>query len=133
MEFLFPLQSPSSRGHRTFTDDNTKKSDLIALTNYPQRVTLIENREKPLNHSYDKPLTYINQWFSYSERLEKGTRSFVKIAKEAQYTRGEITDTIIEVWQVDLTDLACTIHDDPEWREFLANGQKMTVKATENI
>ena len=82
---------------------------------------------------YDKPLTYINQWFTYDERLEKGTRSFVKIVKEAQYTRGEITDTIIEVWQVDLTDLACTIHDDPEWQEFMRNGQKMTVEATETI
>ena len=82
-------------------------------------------------NGYDKPLTESNSLFSYSERLEKGTRSFVKIAKEAQYTRGEITDTIIEVWQVDLMDLACTIHDDPEWQEFMSNGQKLTVEATE--
>jgi len=84
-------------------------------------------------NGYDKPLTESNSLFSYSERLEKGTRSFVKIVKEAQYTRGEITDTIIEVWQVDLTDLACTIHDDPEWQEFMRNGQKMTDEVTENI
>tara|TARA_R110000822_G_scaffold277916_2_gene399938 strand:+ start:896 stop:1171 length:276 start_codon:yes stop_codon:yes gene_type:complete len=82
---------------------------------------------------YDKPLTESNSLFSYSERLERGARSFIQIIKEGRYTRGEMTDTIIEVWQVDLTDLACTIHDDPEWREFLGNGQKMTVKATENI
>ena len=82
---------------------------------------------------YDKPLTYINQWFSYSERLERGARSFIGLMKKGQYTRGEVSDTIVEVWQVDLIDLACTIHDDPEWQEFMKNGQKMTVKATENI
>ena len=82
---------------------------------------------------YDKPLTESNSIFSYSERLERGARSFIQIIKEGRYTRGEMTDTITEVWQVDLTDLACTIHDDPEWQEFMENGQKMTVKATENI
>jgi len=50
--------------------------------------------------------------------------------KKGQYTRGEMTDTIIEVWQVDLMDLACAIHDDPEWQEFMRNGQKLTAKAT---
>ena len=40
------------------------------------------------------------------------------------------SDTIIEVWQVDLMDLACAIHDDPEWQEFMRNGQKLTAEAT---
>ena len=80
---------------------------------------------------YDKPLTESNSIFSYSERLENATRSFIGLMKKGQYTRGEMSDTIVEVWQVDLIDLACTISDDPEWQEFLANGQKMTVEATE--
>jgi hypothetical protein len=53
--------------------------------------------------------------------------------KEGKYTRGEMSDTIVEVWQVDLIDLACTIHDDPEWQEFMRNGQKLTDEVTENI
>ena len=80
---------------------------------------------------FNKPLTYTNQWFSYTERLEKATTTFIRFARLDQYTRGEIIDTIIEVWQVDLTDLSCTIADDPRWQEFLANGQKMTVKVKE--
>ena len=82
---------------------------------------------------YDKPLTESNSIFSYSERLERGARSFIELMKKGQYTRGEMTDTIIEVWQVDLMDLACAIHDDPEWQEFMRNGQKLTVEPTENI
>jgi len=82
---------------------------------------------------YDKPLTESNSIFSYSERLERGARSFIGLMKKGQYTRGEMTDTIIEVWQVDLMDLACAIHDDPEWQEFMRNGQKLTVEPTENI
>ena len=82
---------------------------------------------------YDKPLTESNSIFSYSERLENATRSFIGLMKKGQYTRGEMSDTIIEVWQVDLMDVACAIHDDPEWQEFMRNGQKMTVEATENI
>jgi len=82
---------------------------------------------------YDKPLTESNSIFSYSERLENATRSFIELMKKGQYTRGEMSDTIVEVWQVDLIDLACTIHDDPEWQEFMSNGQKMTAEVTENI
>ena len=82
---------------------------------------------------YDKPLTESNSIFSYSERLERGARSFIGLMKKGQYTRGEMSDTIVEVWQVDLIDLACIIHDDPEWREFMENGQKMTAEVTENI
>ena len=105
-------------------------------------MTLTDNKTIQQGHNmttklpyigYDKPLTYTNQWFSYSERLENATTTFIRLARLGQYTRGEITDTIIEVWQVDLTDLACTIADDPEWQEFMRNGQKMTVEATENI
>ena len=82
---------------------------------------------------YDKPLTESNSLFSYSERLENGTRSFMKIAKKNYDDRSDGFQTIIEEWQVDLTDLACTIADDPEWQEFMRNGQKMTVEATETI
>ena len=82
---------------------------------------------------YDKPLTESNSIFSYSERLERGARSFIGLMKKGQYTRGEMTDTIIEVWQVDLMDLAGIIHDDPEWQEFMRNGQKLTDEGTENI
>ncbi len=80
---------------------------------------------------YDKPLTESNSIFSYSERLENATRSFIELMKKGKYTRGEMTDTIVEVWQVDLIDLACIIHDDPEWQEFMRNGQKMTAEVTE--
>ena len=80
---------------------------------------------------YDKPLTESNSLFSYSERLERGARSFIGLMKKGQYTRGEMSDTIVEVWQVDLIDLACIIHDDPEWQEFMRNGQKLTAEATE--
>ena len=79
---------------------------------------------------YDKPLTESNSFFTYSERLENATRSFIGLMKKGKYTRGEMSDTIVEVWQVDLLDLACIIHDDPEWQEFMSNGQKLTVKAT---
>ena len=82
---------------------------------------------------YDKPLTESNSIFSYGERLENGTRSFMKIIKKNYNDRSKAVDTIIEVWQVDLTDLACTIADDPEWQEFMRNGQKMTDEVTENI
>ena len=82
---------------------------------------------------YDKPLTESNSLFTYGERLENGTRSFMKIAKKNYDDRSDGFQTIIEEWQVDLTDLACTIADDPEWQEFMRNGQKMTVEATENI
>ena len=82
---------------------------------------------------YDKPLTKSNSIFSYGERLENGTRSFIGLMKRGQYTRGEMSDTIVEVWQVDLMDLACAIHDDPEWQEFMRNGQKMTDEVAENI
>jgi len=82
---------------------------------------------------YTEPLTESNSIFSYSERLENATRSFIGLMKKGQYTRGEMSDTIVEVWQIDLIDLACTIHDDPEWREFMRNGQKLTVEPTENI
>jgi hypothetical protein len=82
---------------------------------------------------YDKPLTESNSIFSYSERLENATRSFIELMKKGQYTRGEIADIVMDVWQVDFIDFACTVHDDPRWQEFLTNGQKMTVKATENI
>ena len=82
---------------------------------------------------YDKPLTESNSFFTYSERLENATRSFIGLMKKGKYTRGEMSDTIIEVWQVDLMDLACAIHDDPEWQEFMRNGQKLTVEPTENI
>jgi hypothetical protein len=51
----------------------------------------------------------------------------MKIIKKNYDDRSKAVDTIIEVWQVDLTDLACTIADDPEWQEFMRNGQKMTV------
>ena len=84
-------------------------------------------------NGFNKPLTYTNQWFSYSERLERGARSFIELMKKGQYTRGEIADTIVEVWQVDLIDLACTISDYPEWQEFMENGQKLTDEVTENI
>ena len=82
---------------------------------------------------YTEPLTESNSIFSYSERLENATRSFIGLMKKGQYTRGEMSDTIVEVWQIDLIDLACTIHDDPEWQEFMRNGQKLTVEPTENI
>jgi len=82
---------------------------------------------------YDKPLTESNSIFSYGERLENGTRSFMKIIKKNYNDRSKAVDTIIEVWQVDLIDLACTISDDPEWQEFMENGQKMTAEVTENI
>ena len=82
---------------------------------------------------YDKPLTESNSLFTYGERLENGTRSFMKIAKKNYDDRSDGFQTIIEEWQVDLTDLACTIADDPEWQEFMRNGQKLTAKATENI
>ena len=82
---------------------------------------------------YDKPLTESNSFFTYSERLENATRSFLKIIKKNYDDRSEITHTIIEIWQVDLTDLVCTISDDPEWQEFMSNGQKLTVEPTENI
>ena len=81
-------------------------------------------------NGYTEPLTESNSIFSYSERLENATRSFIGLMKKGQYTRGEMSDTIIEVWQVDLMDLACAIHDDPEWQEFMGNGQKLTAKAT---
>ena len=73
---------------------------------------------------YNKPLTYTNQWFSYTERLENATTTFIRLARLGQYQVGEIIDTIIEVWQVAATDLSCTIADDPRWQEFLENGQK---------
>ena len=82
---------------------------------------------------YDKPLTESNSWFTYSERLAHATITFVRLVRLGQYTRGEVAETIVEVWQVDLMDLACTIHDDPEWQEFMRNGQKMTDEVTENI
>ena len=82
---------------------------------------------------YTEPLTESNSIFTYSERLENATRSFLKIVKKNYDDRSEITHTIIEVWQIDLTDLVCTIADDPEWQEFMSNGQKMTAEATENI
>jgi hypothetical protein len=61
---------------------------------------------------YDKPLTESNSWFTYSERLAHATITFVRL---------------VDSWQVDLMDLACAIHDDPEWQEFMRNGQKLTV------
>ena len=80
---------------------------------------------------YDKPLTESNSWFTYSERLAHATITFVRLVRLGQYTRGEITDTVVDSWQVDLIDLACTIHDDPEWQEFMRNGQKMTAEVKE--
>lgn len=80
---------------------------------------------------YDKPLTESNSWFSYSERLEAATTTFVRLAKLGHYTRGEIADSVVDSWQVDLIDLACTIHDNAKWQEFVANGQKLTVEPTE--
>ena len=82
---------------------------------------------------YTEPLTESNSLFSYSERLENATRSFLKIARKGVHDRSEITQTIVEEWQVELMDLVCTIADDPEWQEFMRNGQKLTAKATENI
>ena len=82
-------------------------------------------------NGYDKPLTKTNSCFSYTERLENATTTFIRLARLGQYTRGEIADIAMDVWQVDFIDFACTIHDDPRWQEFLANGQKMTVEATE--
>ena len=82
---------------------------------------------------YDKPLTETNSMFSYSERLNSATRSFVRLCGLGKWSRGEVSETIVEVWQVDLMDLACAIHDDPEWQEFMRNGQKLTVEPTEII
>ena len=79
---------------------------------------------------YDKPLTESNSFFTYSERLENATFSFLRIARKGVHDRSEMTQTIVEEWQVDLMDLVCTIADDPQWREFMRDGQKMTVKAT---
>jgi hypothetical protein len=48
--FSFPsIVSPAPVGHRTFTDENTKKSEPFGLTNMTEQITLIENREKPSN------------------------------------------------------------------------------------
>ena len=74
---------------------------------------------------YDKPLTESNSIFSYSERLENGARSFMKIIKKNYDDRSKAFDTIIEVWQVDLTDLACTVADDSEWQEFMEKNNRL--------
>ena len=49
----------------------------------------------------------------------------MKIIKKNYDDRSKAFDTIIEVWQVDLTDLACTVADDPEWQEFMEKNNRL--------
>jgi hypothetical protein len=108
------------------------------LTGWSRRDTLIRTGKNPTTIQqgfdmttklpyigYDKPLTESNSIFSYGERLENGTRSFMKIIKKNYNDRSKAFDTIIEVWQVDLTDLACTVADDPEWQEFMEKNNRL--------
>ena len=129
-------RAPDGICKRTEYDRQSKRNNL---TEWSRRDTLLRTGKNHITIQqgfdmttklpyigYDKPLTESNSIFSYGERLENGTRSFMKIIKKNYNDRSKAVDTIIEVWQVDLIDLACTISDDPEWQEFMRNGQKMT-------